>query len=181
MVDGRDWADYKRFVRTVGFFSVLVAVMVSGCVTRVPQTEPYLDRTTYQKIYVDSYTGAASAPGGGAVTARGTKYRDGAVASASADWSRWPVGTVFRVLATGKVYEVDDFSEDVVGRNEIQLYRSALSNLPSGGRKYVTIEIIKWGSPRSSAKILEQARSSTVEEDLEEFSGAVSRVFAVGR
>ncbi len=144
-----------------------MAVVFSGCVTRAPQAEPYLERMTYQKVYVDSYTGAASSADGGAVTARGTRYQEGSVTSASADWSRWPVGTVFRVLTTGKVYEVDDFSEEVVGRNELLLYRPVRSNLPSAGRKYVTIEILKWGSPRTSAKILEQSRSSTSKKILE--------------
>lgn len=156
----------SSFVRTLCIFSVLVAVSFIGCATRAPKGEPYLDRTTYQKIYVSSYTGAASDPNGEAVTARGTRYRSGTVSSASADWSRWPVGTVFRVLATGRVYEVDDFTENVVGRNEMLLYRSARSNLPSSGRQYVTIEILEWGSPRMSAKILEQSKSSTAKKIL---------------
>jgi hypothetical protein len=29
--------------------------------------------------------------------------------SAAADWSRWPVGTTFRVLTTGQLYRVDDY------------------------------------------------------------------------
>ena len=29
--------------------------------------------------------------------------------SAAADWSRWPVGTVFRIQSTGQIYKVDDY------------------------------------------------------------------------
>jgi len=31
------------------------------------------------------------------------------IGSAAADWSRWPAGTVFRLISTGQVYRVDDY------------------------------------------------------------------------
>src|SRR5438876_12040719 len=31
------------------------------------------------------------------------------IGSAAADWSRWPVGTTFRLLSTGQIYRVDDY------------------------------------------------------------------------
>ncbi len=145
--------------------------MVVGCASRGPVGEAYLERTTYQKIYVSSYSGASSAPGGAPVTARGTRYQSGSISSASADWSRWPVGTIFRVLATGDLYEVDDFTDNVVGRNEILLYKPLRSNVTASARQYVTIEVITWGSPRKSATILERARSSTAKRILTELAG----------
>ncbi len=144
---------------------------LAGCASRGPVGEAYLERTTYQKIYVSSYSGASSSPDAAAVTARGTRYQSGSISSASADWSRWPVGTIFRVLATGDLYEVDDFTENVVGRNEMLLYKPLRPNVANSPRQYVTIEIITWGSPRKSAAILQQNRSSTAKRILAELVG----------
>src|SRR5207247_11117125 len=42
--------------------------------------------------------------------------------SAAADWSRWPAGTVFRLLSTGQSYRVEDYGWALSGRNSIDLY-----------------------------------------------------------
>ncbi len=156
-----------NYASAVRIFAILALLMVAGCASRGPVGEPYLDRTTYQKIYVTSYSGAGGTP----ETARGTRYQSGSVSSASADWARWPVGTIFRVLATGDLYEVDDFTDNVVGRNEILLYKPLRSNVASSPRQFVTIEVITWGSPRKSAAILERSRSSTAKRILAELAG----------
>src|SRR6478672_6997250 len=44
------------------------------------------------------------------------------IGSAAADWSRWPVGTTFRLLSTGQIYRVDDYGWALAGRNTIDLY-----------------------------------------------------------
>jgi len=44
------------------------------------------------------------------------------IGSAAADWSRWPVGTVFRLLSTGQNYRVEDYGWALSGRNTIDLY-----------------------------------------------------------
>ena len=47
------------------------------------------------------------------------------IGSAAADWSRWPVGTTFKVLSTGQVYKVDDYGWALAGRNTIDLYMAS--------------------------------------------------------
>ena len=42
--------------------------------------------------------------------------------AAAADWSRWPAGTVFRLLSTGQNYRVEDYGWALSGRNTIDLY-----------------------------------------------------------
>lgn len=155
----------KLVVRFV-LLSVL-ALLVAGCATP-PPAEPPPRRDIYQKVTVSSYAGAASDPSKPAMTAVGTRYQSGAISSAAADWSRFPVGTIFRVLATGELFEVDDFTEDVVGRNFLLLYKPSSARVGESPEHQVTIEIVTWGSPKESASRLRELRSSTARKILEE-------------
>lgn len=148
--------------------SSFLIVLLSGCVGGSGSYEDPLPRTQYQKVNVATYSGAASEPGQPLATARGTRYQKGSISSAAADWSRWPAGTLFRVLATGELYEIDDFTDDVVGKNQILLYKPALARPAVDSTHFVTIEVLRWGSPKSSAAILENQRSSTSRKILAE-------------
>jgi hypothetical protein len=139
----------------------LCIVLVAGCAGGSNSYEDPLPRTQYQKVNVATYYGAESLPGQPPATARGTRYQKGSISSAAADWSRWPAGTLFRLLATGELYEVDDFTEDVVGKNQILLFKPPLARIPADATHFVTIEVLRWGSPKSSIAILENQRSST--------------------
>jgi 3D (Asp-Asp-Asp) domain-containing protein len=143
----------------------LAILTLAGCATSQSGDEPPLERDVYQKLNVSSYAGAASEPGSAAVTARGTRYQSGSISSAAADWARWPAGTLFRVLATGEIFEVDDYTDDIVGKNTILLYKPAI---PNPGTHFVTIEVIRWGSPHDSASMLRQQKSSTAKKILVE-------------
>lgn len=146
-------------------------ICLTSCASRESVVIEPLPRTQYQKIGVQAYAGAASSESAGPVTARGTRYRSGSVSSAAADWSRWPAGTLFRVLATGELYEVDDFTDDVVGTNTILLYKPAVANLPGTPDTHeVTIEVLRWGSPNASADLLKNQRSSTAKRLLREIN-----------
>jgi hypothetical protein len=68
------------------------------------------------------------------------------------------------VLATGELYEVDDYTDDVVGRNMVLLYKPAAPQMS----QLVTIEVVRWGSPRDSVVILQSQRSSTAKKILAE-------------
>lgn len=149
-------------MRTIAALIALLAL--SGCAGGLVYEEP-LARDIYQKVNVAPYAGATSGSGEAGVTARGTRYQRGSISSAAADWARWPAGTLFRVLATGELYEVDDFTDDIVGKNMLLLYKPASSNAET---HFVTIEIIRWGSPHDSAILLQQQKSSTSKKILEE-------------
>ncbi len=92
----------------------------------------------------------------GAKNALGTRLKSGRVASAAADWSRYPVGTRFRVIETGQEYIVDDYGSALVGTGTIDLYKTSDALVDRWGVRRVTIEILEWGSPERSLKILEQ-------------------------
>ena len=57
----------------------------------------------------------------------GKPLRFGMVRSAAADWSRYPVGTRFRIVGKPYEYVIDDYGSALVGTDTIDLYK------PSGG------------------------------------------------
>jgi 3D (Asp-Asp-Asp) domain-containing protein len=76
------------------------------------------------------------------------------IGSAAADWSRWPAGTVFRLLSTGQNYRVEDYGWALSGRNTIDLYMANQREMNSWGARQETIEIVKWGDPQESLQFL---------------------------
>ena len=74
--------------------------------------------------------------------------------SAAADWSRWPAGTVFRLLSTGQNYRVEDYGWALSGRNTIDLYMANQREMNTWGARQETIEILKWGDPQESLQFL---------------------------
>ena len=76
--------------------------------------------------------------------------------SAAADWSRWPAGTVFRLLSTGQVYRVEDYGWALSGRNTIDLYMANQRDMNSWGAREETIQVMQWGDPQESLQFLER-------------------------
>jgi 3D (Asp-Asp-Asp) domain-containing protein len=74
--------------------------------------------------------------------------------SAAADWSRWPAGTIFRVLSTGQVYRVEDYGWALAGRNTIDLYMATPNDMNSWGVRAEQIQILQWGDPQESLRLL---------------------------
>jgi 3D (Asp-Asp-Asp) domain-containing protein len=77
------------------------------------------------------------------------------IGSAAADWSRWPVGTTFRLLSTGQMYRVDDYGWALSGRNTIDLYMANRRDMNSWGARQETIQILQWGDPQQSLQFLQ--------------------------
>ena len=59
----------------------------------------------------------------GARTAVGSNLKYGNVRSAAADWSVYPVGTIFQIEGLPYVYQVVDYGSALVGTNTIDLYK----------------------------------------------------------
>ena len=79
--------------------------------------------------------------------------------SAAADWSRWPVGTTFRVQTSGQLYRVDDYGFALAGRNTIDLYTPTKGAMNQWGVRTVPIEILQWGDDQESLRILRPRQS----------------------
>lgn len=77
------------------------------------------------------------------------------IGSAAADWSRWPAGTVFRLLSTGQVYKIDDYGWALAGRNTIDLYMPTRSAMNSWGARAEGIQILRWGNSNESLRLLQ--------------------------
>lgn len=77
------------------------------------------------------------------------------IGSAAADWSRWPAGTVFRLLSTGQNYRVEDYGWALSGRNTIDLYMANQREMNSWGAREESIEVLKWGDPQESLQFLQ--------------------------
>jgi 3D (Asp-Asp-Asp) domain-containing protein len=100
----------------------------------------------------------------GRMSAAGTRLSSGHIRSAAADWSRFPVGTKFRVRETGQVYQVDDYGSALAGTSTIDLYTPTRREMNRWGVQFVDIDIIAWGSPQVSLNILKpRAKNSHVQ------------------
>ena len=76
------------------------------------------------------------------------------VGSAAADWSRWPVGTTFKVLSTGQVYKVDDYGWALAGKNTIDLYMGSKADMNRWGVRHEQIKVLNWGDRQASLALL---------------------------
>jgi len=90
----------------------------------------------------------------GARTAAGTLLKHGQVRSAAADWSIYPVGTVFQIKGDSSIYVVDDYGSALVGTKTIDLYKPTFDLMHHWGTRRVTIHVLKWGSFARSLAIL---------------------------
>jgi 3D (Asp-Asp-Asp) domain-containing protein len=77
------------------------------------------------------------------------------IGSAAADWSRWPMGTTFRLLSTGQTYRVEDYGWALSGRNTIDLYMANSRDMNSWGARQEPIQILQWGDPQQSLQFLQ--------------------------
>ena len=76
------------------------------------------------------------------------------VMSAASDWSRFPLGTRFRIVDTNEEYMIDDYGTALIGTNTIDLYKSSRLDMKRWGVRHVDIDILQWGSKEQSLKVL---------------------------
>ncbi len=87
-------------------------------------------------------------------SAVGTPLLSGTVRSAAADWSVFPVGTVFQIQSDPSVYVIDDYGSALVGTRTIDIYQPTTNQMNLWGTRNVNIRILKWGSVTKSLAIL---------------------------
>lgn len=76
------------------------------------------------------------------------------VMSAAADWSRFPLGTRFRLANSQDEYVIDDYGGALIGTDTIDLYKSSRLEMRRWGVRQVDIDILQWGSEEQSLKVL---------------------------
>jgi 3D (Asp-Asp-Asp) domain-containing protein len=83
------------------------------------------------------------------------KYLSGRhVMSAASDWSRFPLGTRFRICSTREEFVIDDYGAALVGTSTIDLYKPTKLEMKRWGVRNVDIDILQWGSEEQSLKVL---------------------------
>lgn len=90
----------------------------------------------------------------GARTAVGTPLKFGQVRSAAADWSVYPVGTIFQIEGSPYIYQVDDYGSALVGTNTIDIYQPNRESMNAWGVRNVNIRVLRWGSFSKSVAIM---------------------------
>jgi 3D (Asp-Asp-Asp) domain-containing protein len=91
----------------------------------------------------------------GHLSAMGKPLRYGMIRSAAADWSRFPLGTRFRIKGQpGVLYEVDDYGKALVGSNTIDIYCPTRTLMNRWGVRNVDIEVVSWGSFSDSLALM---------------------------
>ncbi|MDF1753401.1 MAG: 3D domain-containing protein [Verrucomicrobiales bacterium] len=108
-------------------------------------------------VRTTAYCHLENEPGAvGNLNCLGTELRyDNNRRSAAADWSKYPVGTQFRILGDPYLYEIDDYGSGLVGTDTIDLYKPTLELMNEWGVRNVVIEIVKMGSFERSSEVME--------------------------
>ena len=133
-------------------------LLIVSCASprKLPKYEKPLARTAVQSVRTTAYTHTE----GDHLqysnrNACGDRLQSGSLKSAACDWSRWPVGTVFRIQETGENYIVDDYGWALAGTNTIDLYKPSRSAMNTWGVRRVNIELVEWGDVQRSLAILQ--------------------------
>jgi len=74
--------------------------------------------------------------------------------SAAADWSFFPLGTVFRIRGYDRLFVVDDYGSALVGKPTVDIYFDTIAGMKRWGARQVWIEVVRFGSFHESRKIL---------------------------
>lgn len=90
--------------------------------------------------------------------AAGTYLKYGQVRSAAADWSRYPVGTKFKIKGLPYTYVIDDYGSALVGTNTIDIYNPTIRTMNRWGTRRAEITVIQWGSLERTVNILRARR-----------------------
>jgi len=138
--------------------AVAVAFIVAGCaeqsvihkpITAVEDANSHLGRLN--NVRTTAYTRVEK---GGHKNALGMYLSGRHVMSAAADWSRFPLGTRFRICSTREEYIIDDYGTALVGTSTIDLYKPTKLEMKRWGVRVVDIDVLQWGSEQRSLEVL---------------------------
>jgi 3D (Asp-Asp-Asp) domain-containing protein len=128
----------------------LAAILLAGC------AGPTSNRTAAGKRLTIRTTAYTAFEPGGAYSACGERLHFGGdTYSAAADWSWMPLGTRFKMLENGRTYVIEDYGSALVGRNTVDLFMPSGKEMRNWGARNVEVQILEWGSPVMSLKLLE--------------------------
>ncbi len=130
-----------------------LALLTASCATQQPTTTA-ASRSQPHRIAKVRTTAYTHTEPGGSRNAIGTRLKGKNVMSAASDWSRWPLGTKFRIVGTDEVFKIDDYGSALIGTETIDLYKTNRLAMNKWGVRRVDIDVIEWGSREESLKVL---------------------------
>ena len=136
-------------------FLTALPLLSVGCATQ--HLAPSVTTTTLpkpQRITKVRTTAYTHTEAGGRHNAIGTKLCGRNVMSAASDWSRWPLGTKFRIVGTDDVFQIDDYGSALIGTGTIDLYKTNRLAMRKWGVRAVDIDVLEWGSSQRSLEVL---------------------------
>jgi 3D (Asp-Asp-Asp) domain-containing protein len=132
----------------------LIGAFLASCATQPPTA----NRNSAKKLHRMNVRTTAycvhERGGGGRRNAVGQYLSGRIVRSAASDWSRFPLGTRFKIVETAEEYVIDDYGTALVGTNTIDLYKTSRLEMKRWGVRHVDIDILQWGSDEQSVKVL---------------------------
>jgi 3D (Asp-Asp-Asp) domain-containing protein len=118
-------------------------------------TPSYSHKERSRVVRTTAYSHMENEPGApGKKNALGTNLKYGKVRSAAADWSKYPVGTRFKIKGLPYTYIVDDYGSALVGTNTIDIYHPTLSTMKKWGTRKAEITVIQWGDWERTLNVL---------------------------
>ena len=126
--------------------------MIVGCATKQSKPTPTSTGRRIPNVRTTAYTELEG--GSGHHNAIGQYLSGRHVLSAASDWSRYPLGTRFRLVDTSEEYVIDDYGGALLGTDTIDLYKPSRLEVKRWGVRHVDIDILQWGSDEESLKVL---------------------------
>lgn len=74
--------------------------------------------------------------------------------SVAADWSKFPLGTKFKIQGYDRIFIVDDYGSALVGTKTLDLYFPTRKRMNNWGVRIVNIKVLELGSFQTSFRIL---------------------------
>lgn len=131
---------------------VVAGAFLASCADQ-PTAKPVAQAARSKRLHVRT-TAYCRAEGSGCRNAIGSLLSSRHVKSAASDWSRYPLGTRFRIAGTNEEYMIDDYGTALVGTNTIDLYKPSRLEMKRWGVRHVDIDVLQWGSREASLKVL---------------------------
>jgi 3D (Asp-Asp-Asp) domain-containing protein len=146
--------------------SLAILGFLVGCAQEQPiVTKVAAANSDLRRIHQVRTTAYTRTEKGGRHNALGAYLSGRHVMSAAADWSRFPLGTRFRIVDTKEEFIIDDYGTALIGTNTIDLYKPTRLQMKRWGMRYVDIDILQWGSDEQSLKVLgPRAKHRTVRQ-----------------
>jgi 3D (Asp-Asp-Asp) domain-containing protein len=132
--------------------ALVVCGLATGCVVQPgARIAGGVSKWRVSNVRTTAYTHTEA---GGRRNAIGSRLSGSNVISAASDWSRFPLGTKFRIVDTNEVFEIDDYGSALIGTNTIDLYKTSRLEMRRWGMRHVDIDVLEWGSNERSLAVL---------------------------